>query len=133
MRTYEQEHKELLGYVEQLKKAGYRVYLPHSGDSEERSKITYCIAENELGQLAYVEVGTFGVNISTKHKGHATCGTGYGIIYDGNFSLGKVKEACETIKPCWASSKDVVDKYKNFAEYISYRNGFNNLSDWGEV
>lgn len=105
----EQKRQALRGFIEELKEAGFKVYAP-------KELTTYC-KFTKNNRIGYVEAGDFGWNFSTVHKPSKECGTGYSIYRDKLTATIQDALDCFIYKPDWASSSDIVVKYKNFEDY----------------
>lgn len=105
------ECPELLIYIEELKRAGFKVYVP-------KLFTTYCyiVKDNKVG---YIEHGDRGFNFSTVHKPNLRCGTGYSV--GRKITKPVIANALKThvYAPSWASWEDMPIKYNSVEAFLA--------------
>ncbi len=103
----EDKKAELLVYIQTLKDAGFRVYVP-------KDFTTYCwfVKDDKIG---YAERGDFGFNIGTVHKPCREYGTGFAVMHDGYDPT--VKTAERSLEYCMDHCQKYVKKYRGFDEF----------------
>lgn len=99
-------------YAELLKKEGFEVYAPEHANCT----YFYFVKGVNIGYVQY-DMGSF--SFSTVHKPCTSCGTGYSVERDVVNPTAKMAEYCFINRPHWADSKNEVQKYKDWNEYIN--------------
>ena len=96
---------------------GFDVYSP----GPEASWVYFTNADG----IGYAQYNSFKLyDVSTVHKPHISCGTGYRIHSDiGRPTPEMLRNVCRMGRPHWAPMRDEVRKFKNIEDYRSY-------SDW---
>jgi len=106
----EAKTKELKIFIEELKKAGFKVYAP-----EELTMYCNFVKGDSIG---YVECDDFGFNFSTVHKPNRYTGTGFSIYKNIGSPTVKMAQDCFVIAPHWENSSSV-KKYENWEDYAN--------------
>ena len=104
---------ELRKFIKKLKKQGFQVFIP-----KDPATFCYFVRVNKIG---YVELTDYGFNFSTVHKPNRSCGTGYSIHREDWEPTVQKAIDCLIYKPSWAGNNDIVNKYKNWEDYLSLR------------